>query len=195
MSQAVTTGKVRLSYTHLLKPYAYSQGQEPRYSTTILIPKDDLETYQAILDAIDEATEWGIPNRWNGQKPAKVANPLYDGDGVRPVSGEPFGDECKGHWVITASSSKERPPEVVDENMNRIISPGDIYAGCYANVYLTFFPYNSNGRKGIGCGLGPVQKVADGEPLGGGGMPKASNIFKTIKREKRQINPITGEEM
>ncbi len=32
---------------------------------------------------------------------------------------------------------------------------------------LTFFAYNTNGSKGIAAGLGNVQKLRDGEPLGG----------------------------
>ena len=47
----VTTGTVRLSYAHLFKPYAFQQGQEAKYSTTILLPKTDSDT-KARIDAI-----------------------------------------------------------------------------------------------------------------------------------------------
>ena len=85
--------------------------------------------------------------------------------GVRPSDGMPFGDECKGHWVFTASS--KNPPQIVDLGLNPIINQSEVYSGIYARVSINFFAYNTNGKKGIGCGLGNVQKVEDGEPLGG----------------------------
>jgi hypothetical protein len=77
----------------------------------------------------------------------------------------PFGAECKGHWVFTASS--KQAPQVVDLSLNPIINPTEIYSGMFARVSVQFFPYANSGKKGIGCGLGNVQKLEDGEPLGG----------------------------
>ena len=96
--------------------------------------------------------------------PPLVAIPVHDGDGARPSDGMPFGEECRGHWVFTASS--KQAPQVVDLNLNPIINQTEVYSGMYARVSINFFAYNSNGKKGIGCGLGNVQKVEDGEPLG-----------------------------
>lgn len=170
----VVTGEVRISYEHLLKPYANpnTPGAEPKYSCTILIPKSDTATKQRIDMAINAAITDGVSAKWNGAKPAQPPTPLYDGDGLRP-SGEAFGEECKGHWVMTASSKLQ--PEVVDTNGNPIFSPSEIYSGMYARVFINFFAYNAAGRKGIGAGLGPVQKLRDGEPLGG--RVSASDVF------------------
>lgn len=161
----VTTGKVRLSYVHLFQPYA-RPGQEPKYSVTILIPKSDIATKQRIDAAIQAAIEAGVNSKWNGVRPPQIAIPLHDGDGPRPSDGMPFGEECKGHWVMTASSNRQQA--VVDLNLNPIIDQTQVYSGMYGRVNFNFFAYNSNGKKGIGCGLGPVQKLEDGEPLGGG---------------------------
>lgn len=163
--QDVVTGKVRLSYVHLFTPYASQQGGEPKYSTTILVPKTDIATKQRIDAAINAAIQEGVSSRWNGVRPPVLAIPVYDGDGVRPSDGMPFGEECKGHWVFTASS--KQAPEIVDLTMQKILNQTEIYSGIYARVSVRFFPYASNGKKGIGCGLGPVQKIEDGEPLGG----------------------------
>jgi len=160
----VTTGEVRISYEHLMKPYANQPGAEEKYSATLLIPKSDVATKQRIDAAIQAAVQEGINSKWNGVRPPQVAIPIYDGDGVRP-NGEPFGPECKGHWVMTASSKLR--PEVVDLNLNPIIDATEVYSGMYARVNINFFPYNSAGKRGVGCGLGPVQKTRDGEPLGG----------------------------
>lgn len=164
-SQDVVTGKVRFSYVHLFKPYAHQPGAEAKYSTTILVPKSDVDTKRRIDAAINAAIQQGIAEKWNGVRPPVLAIPVYDGDGVRPSDGMPFSDECKGHWVFTASS--KQPIEVVDVNINPIINQSEVYSGMYGRVSVRFFPYAQSGKKGIGCGLGPVQKLEDGEPLGG----------------------------
>lgn len=161
----IVTGKVRLSYVHLFKPYAHNPGQEPKYSTTILVPKNDTSTKANIDRAIEAAKQEGMSSKWGGQIPPVVAIPVYDGDGVRPSDGQPFGEECKGHWVFTASS--KQAPAVVDQAVQPILDQSEAYSGMYARVSVNFFAYNSNGRKGIGAGLNNVQKLSDGEPLGG----------------------------
>ncbi len=160
----VTTGQVRLSFVHLFQPHANQPGQEPKYSTTILIPKSDVATMQRINAAIEAAAQKGVAGIWNGARPPQLKTPIWDGDGVRQ-NGEPFGPECKGHWVLTASSKQQQA--VVDVNMNPIINQTEVFSGIYARVNINFFPFSNSGNRGIGAGLGPVQKVADGEPLGG----------------------------
>lgn len=172
----VITGKVRLSYVHLTKPYANQPNQDPKFSTTLLIPKSDIATKRSIDAAIQAATQQGVSDKWNGVRPPMIAIPIHDGDGVRPSDGMPFGDECKGHWVMTASSKSR--PEVVDLGLQPIMSESEIYSGMYARVSLNFFPYAVQGKKGIGCGLNNVQKLEDGEPLGG--RTSAANDFNDL---------------
>ena len=169
----VTTGEVRLSYVHLFKPYAAGQGQEEKYSCTVLVPKTDTATMGRIRSAIEAAKQKGVSDKWNGVCPPRVPTPVYDGDGVRPSDGMAFGPECKGCWVFTASAKADYPPEVVDANGSPVLNQSEIYSGIYAFVNVTFFPYAFGGKKGIGCGLGPVMKRRDGEPLGGGRMSAA----------------------
>lgn len=172
----VTTNEVRFSYVHLFKPYAYMQGQEEKYSVTVLVPKTDMDTMNRINAAIEAAKARGVSDKWNGVNPPVIPTPVYDGDGVRPSDGMAFGPECKGHWVFTASSKIDYPPEVVDINGNPIINQSEVYSGMYGRVNVSFYPYSYGGKKGIGCGLGPVQKTRDGEALGGS-MPKAASVF------------------
>lgn len=199
----VTTGEARLSYAHLFKPYAAAPGQEEKFSVTILVPKSDKDTMNRINAAIDAAKQKGISDKWNGQCPPIVPTPVYDGDGVRPSDGMAFGPECKGHWVFTASAKADYPPEVVDKMGNPIINQSDVYSGMYGRVNVTFFPYAFGGKKGIGCGLGPVQKLRDGEPLGGSrvsaaqafGAPQPAAPYSQAPASYNQagrVNPITG---
>lgn len=161
----VLTGEVRLSYANLTAPRAAQQGAEPKYSVTLLIPKSDAATKADIDSAIQAAANEAMAKVWNGARPPMLRVPIYDGDGVRP-SGEPFGGECKGHWVMTAST-KNKPQVVGIDNINCELSPADIYSGMYGRVTVRFFGYSNSGNKGVGCGLGNVLKTRDGEPLSG----------------------------
>ena len=161
----VLTGEVRLSYCNLTTPRAAQQGGEPKYSVTLLIPKTDVATKADIDAAIQAAANEALSKVWNGARPPQLRVPIYDGDGVRP-SGVPFGDECKGHWVMTAST-KNKPQVVGIDNINCELAPSDIYSGMYARVTIRFFGYSNSGNKGIGCGLGNVMKTRDGEALAG----------------------------
>lgn len=161
----VLTGEVRLSYANLTTPRAAQQGGEPKYSVTLLIPKTDVATKADIDAAINAAANEALTKVWNGARPPQISIPVWDGDGVRK-SGVPFGDECKGCWVITAST-KNKPQVVGIDNINCELSPADIYSGMYGRVTIRFFGYSNSGNKGVGCGLGNVLKTRDGEPLSG----------------------------
>lgn len=187
----VTTGEVRLSYVHLSRPYSAVPGQEEKYSVTVLVPKSDTATKQRIDAAIEAAKQRGISSKWNGQCPPALPVPIYDGDGVRPSDGAAFGAECKGHWVFTASAKADRQPAVVDTALSPIINQSEIYSGMYGRVNLTFYPYAFGGKKGIGCGLNSVQKLRDGEALGGS-APTVEQAFGGPAQQYSGVNPITG---
>ena len=166
----VITGKnTRLSYFHGWEPTSINGGPE-RYSVSVLIPKDDKETVKAINDAVDAAIEEGIA-KFGGKKPNKAAIklPLRDGDTERE-------DEAyAGHWFINANS--KTAPQIVDKAVKPILDRDEMYSGCYARVSLNFHAFNSNGNKGIACGLGNIQKIRDGESLGG--RSSAADDFST----------------
>ena len=156
---------VRISYAHLLEPYSNNPSKEPKYSATILVPKSDPANKAKIDAAIAAATE-AARRKYGAAFPATPKHSVHDGDGVRPSDGQPFGEECRGCWVFTASS-KQRP-NIVDTSLAPILNATEIYSGMYANVGITFFGYNAPQNKGIGVGLENIMKTADGDPLGGG---------------------------
>jgi len=192
MADITVLKNVRLSYVHLLKPYANDPAQEPKYSATILIPKTDAENVAAVNAAIAAATEVGRNGKWNGVVPPVVNKPIHDGDGVKQ-DGTEFGPECKGHYLFTASSDKEHPVEIVDRACNPIMDATQVYSGMYANIVINFAPYLYQNKKGVGAYLGPVQKVGDGEPLSAT-APKAKDVFGALPGAPA-INPITGKPM
>ena len=99
-----------------------------------------------------------------------IKNPLRDGDRERP------DDEAyRGCWFINANSATA--PGIVDSDRQPIIERSEVYSGVYGRASINFYAFNSNGNKGIACGLNNLQKIADGEPLGG--KSRAEDDFAT----------------
>jgi hypothetical protein len=161
MATKVITKKVRLSYAHLFKAVAPEGGGDPKFSVCLLIPKTDAVTIGAIKAAVEEAKQAGLP-LWGGKLPANLKMPLRDGDAEKADR-----PEFKGMFFVNANSKNR--PQVVEkngENLVEITDPTAAYSGCYAKASINFYPFNTAGNRGIGCGLNNVMKLADGEPLG-----------------------------
>lgn len=156
----VITGIVRLSYANVWEPKSINGGAE-KYSVSLIIPKSDTKTLSAINEAVNAAIEEG-KGKFGGKIPNKAVLklPLRDGDIDRP------DDEAYANsYFINANSNTA--PQIVDRNVNPILDRSEVYSGVYARVSINFYAFNSNGNKGIACGLGNIQKIRDGEPLGG----------------------------
>jgi len=165
----LTTGKVRFSYAHVFERYS-NNGGEPKFSVTILIPKGDKKTIERLKAAAAAARvafkeKNGKPLPLEKEAAIPGLGTVHDGDGLRP-GGEEFGPECKGCYVLTATS--KNPPKVVDADKDEIMERTDFYSGCYGKAILNAFGYKQSGNAGVSFGLMVVQKLEDGEPLGGG---------------------------
>ena len=169
VSTKVVTGIVRLSYANIFEPVSIN-GSKPKYSVSLIIPKGDTKTIADINAAIDAAIQEGAA-KFGGKIPNKAALklPLRDGDIERD-------DEAyKGSYFVNANSTTA--PQIVDRSVQPILDRNEVYSGCYARVSINFYAFNSNGNRGIACGLGNIQKVRDGEPLGG--KSSAADDFAT----------------
>ncbi|ASB66975.1 hypothetical protein S101413_03558 [Bacillus velezensis] len=65
------------------------------------------------------------------------------------------------------NASSKTKPGIVDRNLNHIIDSEELYSGCYGRVSINFYAFNTAGNKGIACGLNNIQKLEDGDYLGG----------------------------
>lgn len=164
----IVTGEVRLSYAHVWEPNAI-QGGKPKYSVSLIIPKSDTETIAAIEKAVDAAIDAGI-GKFGGKRPNKMALklPLRDGDIERD-------DEAYADSMFVNANSLTAP-QIVDQHVAPILDRSEVYSGCYARVSLSFYAFNTNGNRGIACGLGNIQKLRDGESLGGGRISAESDF-------------------
>ena len=163
MTKVITGKNTVFSYLTVNEPKTPLGGGTPKYSVSLIIPKSDTETVKKIHRAMRAAYDEGI-NKLKGNSKAApeyddLKKPLRDGDKDRP--GDPaYADS----WFINASSTTK--PGIVDAACNEIPDTGEIYSGIIGRASVNFFAFNTNGSKGIACGLNNLQKLRDGTPLG-----------------------------
>lgn len=162
-TKVITGPKTRWSYANVWDPKSINGGA-PKYSVSLIIPKSDTKTVEKIQAAIQAAYEEGQSKlKGNGKSVPALSvlkTPLRDGDAERP------DDEAyKDSYFINANSATA--PGIVDADRNPILERSEVYSGVYGRASINFYAFNSNGNKGIACGLNNLQKISDGEPLGG----------------------------
>ena len=162
-TKVITGVNTRWSYVNAWDPKSINGGT-PKYSVSLIIPKDDVATVNKIKAAIEAAYREGESKlKGNGKTVPALSvlkTPLRDGDLERP------DDEAYANsYFVNANSSTA--PGIVDADRQPIIERSEVYSGVYGRASINFYAFNSNGNKGIACGLNNLQKIRDGEPLGG----------------------------
>ena len=162
-TKVITGVDTRWSYANVWDPKSINGGT-PKYSVSLIIPKSDKVTIQKIKAAIQAAYEEGESKlKGSGKSVPSLSvlkTPLRDGDLERP------DDEAyKNAYFVNANSATA--PGIVDADRQQIIDRSEVYSGVYGRASINFYAFNSNGNKGIACGLNNLQKIRDGEPLGG----------------------------
>lgn len=162
-TKVITGVNTRWSYANVWDPKSINGGA-PKYSVSLIIPKSDIATVEKIKAAIQAAYEEGESKLKGNDKtvpPLSVLKtPLCDGDLERP------DDEAyKGCYFINANSATA--PGIVDADRQPILERSEVYSGVYGRASINLYAFNSNGNRGIACGLNNLQKIRDGEPLGG----------------------------
>lgn len=160
----VITGICRWSYANVWQPKAIEEGAKPKYSVSLIIPKSDTATIEKIHAAIQAAYEEGSAKLKGTSKtiPAlsSLKTPLRDGDSEKPDD-PAYADS----YFVNANSITA--PGVVDADRQPIIDTSEVYSGVYGRASINFYAYATKTAKGIACGLNNLQKIKDGEPLGG----------------------------
>lgn len=156
----VITGVVRFNYVSLFSPRAMSEDQEPAYTATILVRKEDKTTLALLQEAIEEAKALGKEKKWGGKIPANLRLPLRDGDEEKPED-----PNYAGCYFINVKN-KDKPPILDRDGKTTIEDPTRFYSGVFGRAIIRFYPYATAGNKGVGCALQAAQKVADGPSIG-----------------------------
>jgi len=161
--KVITGPDTRWSYANVWEPKSINGGT-PKYSVSLIIPKSDTKTIAKIKAAIEAAYREGEAKlKGNGRSVPALSvlkTPLRDGDTERP------DDEAYANaYFVNANSATA--PGIVDADRQPILDRSEVYSGVYGRASINFYAFNSNGNKGIACGLNNLQKIRDGEPLGG----------------------------
>ena len=162
-TKVITGPETRWSYANVWQPKAIDGGA-PKYSVSLIIPKSATKTIEKVRAAIQAAYDEGQGKlKGNGKSVpplSSIKTPLRDGDVERP------DDEAYANsYFINANSASA--PGIVDAACQPIIDTSEVYSGVYGRASINFYAFNSNGNKGIACGLNNLQKIRDGESLGG----------------------------
>lgn len=172
-TKVITGPQTRWSYANVWDAKSINGGT-PKYSVSLIIPKSDNKTVAQVKAAIEAAYKEGESKlKGNGKTvPALSAlkTPLRDGDAERPDD-----PTYANAYFINANSSTA--PGIVDADCNPILERSEVYSGVYGRASINLYAFNSNGNRGIACGLNNLQKISDGEPLGG--KSRAEDDFTT----------------
>lgn len=163
----VITNEVRMSYAQVFEPASMTdRDSDAKYSVSLLIPKDDKGTIDAIGKAIAEAQKGGV-EKFGKKFPAKPKTTFRDGDDEKP------DDEAyQGHYFLNCSSKtkpgvvKAAPPGSPVKTIE-LTSEDEFYSGCYGKAAINFYAYNFNGSMGIAAGLNNLLFTRDGERFAG----------------------------
>lgn len=175
--KVITGPDTRWSFANVWEPKSINGGT-PKYSVSLIVPKSDVKTVAKIKAAIEAAYHEGEAKLKGSGKSvpplAAIKNPLRDGDAERPDD-----PAYANAYFINANATTA--PGIVDVDRNPILTRSEVYSGVYGRASISFYAFNSNGNKGIACGLNNLQKVRDGEPLGG--KTSAESDFATEEDE------------
>lgn len=175
--KVITGPETRWSYANVWEAKSVNGGT-PKFSVSLIIPKSDTVTIKKIQAAIEAAYKEGEAKlKGNGRSVPALSvlkTPLRDGDTERP------DDEAYANaYFVNANSATA--PGIVDADRQPILDRSEVYSGVYGRASINFYAFNSNGNKGIACGLNNLQKIRDGEPLGG--KSRAEDDFATEEDE------------
>ena len=161
--KVVTGVNTRWSYVNAWEAKSINGGT-PKFSVSLIIPKSDTKTVAKIKAAIEAAYHEGEAKLKGSSRTVPpmdaIKLPLRDGDKERPDD-----PAYANSYFMNANSNTA--PSIVDADCQPILDRSEVYSGVYGRASVNFYAFNSNGNRGIACSLNNLQKIRDGEHLGG----------------------------
>lgn len=161
----ISIKNARLSFPSLFQKASFD-GKEGKYEATLLFPKTDTKTYDAIMAAIEEC------KKENKLKVASDKLFIKDGDDIEY-------DGYAGMWAVKASNNKR--PTTINRDRTPLVEADEVlYAGCYVNAIVEPWGQNNKFGKRVNANLLGIQFVKDGESFGDGGTSASVDDFEDI---------------
>jgi hypothetical protein len=171
-SQRIVTPVARVSYPTLFVPRAYQEGDDPKFSATLMVKKD--EAGNAFADSLKKAQDAVLKTLYPKKMPMNIERyGVTDGDDVVDKEGKPV-ESAAGHWLIKASSKSK--PAVVNADKSEIINAEEVYGGCWGKASIQAKAYGNPQKGGVSLELVAFQKVRDDTPFGGAAANRAAAV-------------------
>lgn len=155
----VVTPAATLMYPHLFEPTSFEEGKTPTYNCVLVFDKGtDLSS---LVELVRSCAKDNLRNSEGAR------NPIRDGAEKAADWGELFRD--KKYIRISSKFA----PKCIGRDRQELILADDWYSGCKVRAVINAFAYDTKGNKGVSFGFSAIQKIADGDNLGGGGADVA----------------------
>lgn len=164
MSTKFKTEKVRLSYAQNMYEAKANDRGEMKFGVTLLIPKTDTVTIDRMKLAAETVKRTKQPGKDDAFYKAWPRT-IHAGDGTKPSTGEAYGPECKGCWVVAVSANEKPGILSLVPGFNPTTDKAN--SGDYAKVSLTAFWFDTGTNKGVTFGLNNVLLLERGERIDG----------------------------
>ena len=159
------TPEFRVSFPNVFKPQVNKFNNREEYTVVAVFPLG------ADLSKLKEAAEAAIIAKWGADKkkwPSKLRTPFRDqAEKAKNVDGKQVLPQGFEEGAIFMNLKSNKKPGLVDASNEDIIDSSEFYPGCWARASINAYAYDAAGNTGVSFGLNNLQKLRDGEPLGG----------------------------
>ena len=168
-------GPVRLAFPEIWEPKAVNEGDDPKYSCTLLLPPEFDRS------AIAQALQQAAVHKWGQKIPPQVPqrNPIQDCElkaqynGYLP--GWKFANVRSGFQIT-----------VVDEKVAPVLDRSLIYPGCWVNVQVSAFAsHHPKGGPRVSLGFNMIQFVKHDDRLDN--RQAASEVFTPVEVDESEL--------
>lgn len=189
-SQEVVTEPGTGLFPNIFEPKAVKingidQG-DPKYSMELLF--ESKEEVASVMQAVQGLLKQRFPKR----NKSELRMPLTSGD-QKAIKQEEKGQDAefyKGKIILKASS--KYAPGVVDQSMNKIIDPKEVYSGAQFRAHILLKTYETGDNAGVTAYLMNVMKTADGEKLVGGKSAQQAFADFATTGQSTNVDPTAG---
>lgn len=159
MGEKLTTPRARLSYPALFVPTKMEGATEAKYSAVLVFDEamQATDEFKAMKAAMGQAAK----EKWGTKMPSGLRNPFRKSEENDKADAPGYGPGS----VFVRCSSKTRPG-VVNQKLQAIIDPEDIFPGCWVRATVNAYAFDVSGNRGVAFGLNNLQKLENGPRLG-----------------------------
>jgi len=165
-NERVMSPKFRVAFAKVFTPDA----ENDKYSLAMLFDNN------TDISELKELVKNVVADKYGNKVPKKFMYPFKDGN-EQDTEAYPF---FKNQTIVNASTKFKIG--LVDEDVNPIIDQSEFYNGCYARATLSAYCWEFKGKAGVSFNVQNVQKVGDGERLGG--AVTAEQEFEAVERQE-----------